>query len=62
MDGTGAGDANGKDDKKKSACRKYAPFRFDDNGDRLPEGYVSSISRIYESDKDLNPVPRKDDG
>lgn len=32
MGGAGAGGAGGKDDKKKSARRKYTPFRFDDDG------------------------------
>ena len=36
MGGAGAGGAGGKDDKKKSARRKYTPFRFDDDGDELP--------------------------
>lgn len=62
MGGTGAGGAGGKDDKKKSARRKYTPFRFDDDGDELPEGYVSPMSQTYGSDKDLSPAPRKDDG
>ena len=58
----GAGGAGGKDDKKKSARRKYTPFRFDDDGDELPEGYVNPMSQTYGSDKDLSPAPRKDDG
>lgn len=62
MGGTGAGGAGGKDDKKKSARRKYTPFRFDDDGDELPEGYVNPMSQTYGSDKDLSPAPRKDDG
>ena len=44
MGGAGAGGAGGKDDKKKSARRKYTPFRFDDDGDGLPEGYVNPMS------------------
>ena len=62
MGGAGAGGAGGKDDKKKSARRKYTPFRFDDDGDGLPEGYVNPMSQTYGSDKDLSPAPRKDDG
>lgn len=62
MGGAGAGGAGGKDDKKKSARRKYAPFRFDDDGDELPEGYVNPMSQTYGSDTDLSPAPRKDDG
>lgn len=62
MGGAGAGGAGGKDDKKKSARRKYTPFRFDDDGDELPEGYVNPMSQTYGSDKDLSPAPRKDDG
>jgi len=62
MGGAGAGGAGGKDDKKKSARRKYTPFRFDDDGDELPEGYVNPMSQTYGSDTDLSPAPRKDDG
>lgn len=62
MGGAGTGGAGGKDDKKKSARRKYTPFRFDDDGDGLPEGYVNPMSQTYGSDKDLSPAPRKDDG
>lgn len=62
MGGAGAGGAGGKDDEKKSARRKYTPFRFDDDGDELPEGYVNPMSQTYGSDKDLSPAPRKDDG
>lgn len=62
MGGAGAGGAGGKDDKKKSARRRYTPFRFDDDGDELPEGYVNPMSQTYGSDKDLSPAPRKDDG
>lgn len=62
MGGAGAGGAGGKDDKEKSARRKYTPFRFDDDGDELPEGYVNPMSQTYGSDKDLSPAPRKDDG
>lgn len=62
MGGAGAGGAGGKDDKKKSARRKYTPFRFDDDGDELPEGYVNPMSQTYGSDKNLSPAPRKDDG
>lgn len=62
MGGAGAGGAGGKDDKKKSARRKYTPFRFDDDGDELPESYVNPMSQTYGSDKDLSPAPRKDDG
>lgn len=62
MGGAGAGGAGGKDDRKKSVRRKYTPFRFDDDGDELPEGYVNPMSQTYGSDKDLSPAPRKDDG
>ena len=62
MGGAGAGGAGGKDDKEKSARRKYTPFRFEDDGDELPEGYVNPMSQTYGSDKDLSPAPRKDDG
>ena len=37
-------------------------FRFEDDEDDLPEGYVNLVSQTYGSDKDLSPAPRKDDG
>ena len=56
--GTGAG---GKKDEKKAQRRRYTPFRFEED-DELPEGYVNPLSQTYGSDKDITPVPRKDDG
>ena len=58
MGGGGAG-AGGKRDEKKAHRRRYTPFRFEDE---LPEGYVNPMSQTYGSDKDIAPVPRKDDG
>ena len=56
--GTGTG---GKKDEKKAQRRRYTPFRFEED-DELPKGYVNPLSQTYGSDKDIAPVPRKDDG
>ena len=61
MGGSGAGAGSSKEDKKQRR-RRYTPFRFDEDEDELPEGYVNPLSQTYGSDKDLTPVPRKDDG
>ena len=58
--GAGAG-GKGKEDRKARRHR-YTPFRFEDDEDELPEGYVNPLSQTYGSDKDLSPAPRKDDG
>ena len=60
--GTGGAGAGGKNDEKKAQRRRYTPFRFEDDEDGLPEGYVNPLSQTYGSDKDLSPAPRKDDG
>jgi len=59
--GAGGAGAGGKKDEKKAQRRRYTPFRFEDD-DELPEGYVNPLSQTYGSDKDIAPVPRKDDG
>ena len=59
--GTGAGAGGGKDDKKGKR-RKYTAFKFDDEDDALPPGYVNPMSQTYGSDKDLKPASPKDDG
>ena len=59
--GAGAGGKGGKEDRKARRHR-YTPFRFEDDEDELPEGYVNPLSQTYGSDKDLSPAPRKDDG
>lgn len=58
--GAGAGAGRGKDDEKAKR-RKYTPFRVEDD-DELPEGYVNPMSQTYGTDKDIAPVPRRDDG
>ena len=58
--GAGAG-GKGKEDRKDRR-RRYTAFRFEDDEDELPEGYVNPLSQTYGSDKDLSPAPRKDDG
>ena len=60
--GAGSAGAGGKNDDKKAQRRRYTPFRFEDDEDELPEGYVNPLSQTYGSDKDISPAPRKDDG
>ena len=60
--GAGGAGAGGKKDEKKAQRRHYTPFRFEDDEDELPEGYVNPLSQTYGSDKDISPAPRKDDG
>lgn len=60
--GAGGAGAGGKKDEKKAQRRRYTPFRFEDDEDELPDGYVNPLSQTYGSDKDIAPVPRKDDG
>ena len=59
--GAGAGAGGGKDDKK-GRRRKYEAFKFEDDEDALPAGYVNPLSQTYGSDKDLAPAKREDDG
>ena len=60
--GAGGAGSGGKKDENKAQRRRYTPFRFEDDEDELPEGYVNPLSQTYGSDKDLSPAPRKDDG
>lgn len=60
MGGAGGSGAAAKDEKK-GRRRKYTPFRVDDD-DELPEGYINPLSQTYGSDKDIEPVSRKNDG
>ncbi len=60
--GAGGSGAGGKKDEKKAQRRHYTPFRFEDDEDELPEGYVNPLSQTYGSDKDISPAPRTDDG
>ena len=60
--GAGGAGAGGKQAEKKAQRRRYTPFRFEDDEDELPEGYVNPLSQTYGSDKDISPAPRKDDG
>ena len=55
--GTGAG----KEDKKGRKNR-YVAFKFDDDEDALPAGYVNPMSQTYGTDKDIAPARRTDDG
>lgn len=59
--GTGAGAGAGKEDKKRSR-RQYVAFRFEDDDDSLPAGYVNPMSQTYGTDKDIAPARRTDDG
>ena len=60
--GAGGAGTGGKKDEKRAQRRRYTPFRFEDDEDELPEGYVNPLSQTYGSDKDISPAPRKDDG
>lgn len=59
--GTGAGAGAGKEDEKRSR-RQYVAFRFEDDDDSLPAGYVNPMSQTYGTDKDIAPARRTDDG
>ena len=59
--GAGAGAGAGKDDKKGSKNR-YVAFKFDDDEDELPAGYVNPLSQTSGTDKDIAPAKRTDDG
>ncbi len=51
----------GKDDKKRRR-RQYMAFKFEDDEDELPAGYVNPMSQTYGTDKDIAPARRTDDG
>nr|WP_314845587.1 hypothetical protein [Schaalia odontolytica] len=59
--GAGAGAGAGKDDKK-GRRRQYTAFKFDDDEDELPAGYVNPLSQTSGTDKDITPAKRNDDG
>ena len=59
--GAGAGTGAGKDDKKGRKNR-YVAFKFDDDEDELPAGYVNPLSQTSGTDKDITPAKRTDDG
>ena len=59
--GAGAGAGAGKDDKKGRKNR-YVAFKFDDEEDELPAGYVNPLSQTSGTDKDITPAKRTDDG
>ena len=59
--GAGAGAGAGKDDKKGRKNR-YVAFKFDDDEDELPAGYVNPLSQTSGTDKDIAPAKRDDDG
>ena len=59
--GAGAGAGAGKDDKKGRKNR-YVAFKFDDDEDGLPAGYVNPLSQTSGTDKDITPAKRNDDG
>ena len=59
--GAGAGAGSGKDDKKGRKNR-YVAFKFDDDEDELPAGYVNPLSQTSGTDKDIAPAKRADDG
>lgn len=59
--GAGAGAGAGKDDKKGRKNR-YVAFKFEDDEDELPAGYVNPLSQTSGTDKDIAPAKRTDDG
>ncbi len=59
--GAGAGAGAGKEDKKGRKNR-YVAFKFDDDEDELPAGYVNPLSQTSGTDKDIAPAKRNDDG
>ena len=59
--GAGAGAGAGKEDKK-GRKRQYVAFKFDDDEDELPAGYVNPLSQTSGTDKDITPAKRNDDG
>ena len=59
--GTGAGAGAGKEDKKGRKNR-YVAFKFDNDEDELPAGYVNPLSQTSGTDKDITPAKRTDDG
>lgn len=59
--GAGAGAGAGKEDKK-GRKRQYVAFKFDDDEDELPAGYVNPLSQTSGTDKDITPAKRTDDG
>lgn len=59
--GAGAGAGAGKEDKKGRKNR-YVAFKFDDDEDELPAGYVNPLSQTSGTDKDITPAKRVDDG
>ena len=59
--GAGAGAGAGKEDKK-GRKRQYVAFKFDDDEDELPAGYVNPLSQTSGTDKDIAPAKRADDG
>lgn len=59
--GAGAGAGAGKEDKK-GRKRRYVAFKFDDDEDELPPGYVNPLSQTSGTDKDITPAKSTDDG
>ena len=59
--GAGAGAGAGKEDKKGRKNR-YVAFKFEDDEDELPAGYVNPLSQTSGTDKDIAPAKRNDDG
>ena len=59
--GAGAGAGAGKEDKKGRKNR-YVAFKFDDDEDELPAGYVNPLSQTSGTDKDIASAKRTDDG
>lgn len=59
--GAGAGAGAGKEDRKGRKNR-YVAFKFEDDEDELPAGYVNPLSQTSGTDKEITPAKRNDDG
>ena len=59
--GAGAGAGAGKEDKKRRR-HQYMAFKFEDDEDALPAGYVNPMSQTYGTEKDIAPARHTDDG
>lgn len=59
--GAGASAGAGKEDKR-GRKRQYVAFKFEDDEDALPPGYVNPLSQTSGTDKDITPAKRTDDG
>ena len=47
---------------RRGRKNRYVAFKFEDDEDELPAGYVNPLSQTSGTDKDIAPVKRTDDG